>query len=460
MLFVLCGAIFLEGVDVSMMGVALPSIQAELGMSTGELQWVVSAYVLGYGGFMLMGGRAADLLGRRRMFLFWLAVFLIFSGLGGLADDSMVLIASRLAKGIAAAFLTPAGLSIITTNFPEGRVRNRALLVYAGTAAGGFSLGLVVGGLLTAIDWRWAFFAPMLMTAVILGAALVLVPRDEPTKAAGRGFDVAGALSVTATVLVLVTAVERATHVGIGQTLGLAALSALLLTAFLIIENRSRSPLVRLAILRSGPLVRANLGAILFSGSFFAFQFIAVLYLQQLRGWSPLQTGLALLAIGIDAVLAPTLTPWLVTRYGTTRVIAGGLLVATLAYALFQPIGLDWTYTAMFPSMILLGLGFALVYGPLTIAATDGVAEEEQGLAGGLLNTSFQFGAGLGLAIVTAVSTAAIGDATAPADILDGYRTALLVPIIATVLGLLVIATGWRRETRAQIRPDTVLEPA
>lgn len=448
MLLVLCAAIFLEGVDVSMMGVALPAIQADLGMTTGELQWVVSAYVLGYGGFMLMGGRAADLLGRRRMFLFWLAMFLVFSGLGAFAADGWVLILSRLVKGIAAAFLTPAGLSIITTSFPEGRLRNKALLVYAGTAAAGFSLGLVVGGLLTSIDWRWVFIAPVFLTAAVLAAAIVLVPKDEPAERSSGGFDVTGAVSVTGAVLLLVLAVERSTHVGAVQTIAMLVISAVLLTVFVLTEQRSRSPLVRLGILASGPLVRANLTAILFSGSFFAFQFIAVLYLQQLRGWSPLQTGLALLAIGIDAVLAPTLTPWLVNRFGNVRVIFGGLLTALLAYALFQPIGLDWTYVAMFPSMILLGLAFALVYGPLTIAATDGVVEEEQGLAGGLLNTSFQFGAGLGLAIVTAVSTAAIGAATAPSAILDGYRTALLVPMVAAGLGALVMVFGLRSPVR------------
>ncbi|MGV9775050.1 MFS transporter [Streptosporangium sp. NPDC003464] len=445
MLLVLCGAIFLEGVDVSMMGVALPSIQAELAMSTGELQWVVSAYVLGYGGFMLMGGRAADLLGRRRMFLFWLAVFLVFSGLGGLAGEGWILILSRLVKGIAAAFLTPAGLSIITTSFPEGRLRNKALLVYAGTAAAGFSLGLVVGGLLTTISWRWVFFAPVLLTAAILAAAVALVPRDEPSDRPAQGFDFAGAISVTGSVLLLVLAVERAAHVGWAQTLLLLAASLALLAAFVAVERRSRSPLVRLGVFRSGALVRANLGAVLFSGSFFAFQFIAVLYLQQLRGWSPLETGLALLAIGIDAVLAPTLTPWLVNRFGNVRVIFGGLLLAVLAYALFQPIGLDWTYVAMFPTMILLGAAFALVYGPLTIAATDGIAEEEQGLAGGLLNTSFQFGAGLGLAVVTAVSLAATGGDISPQGVLDGFHAALVVPVVAAALGALVIAPGLRR---------------
>src|SRR5690242_13571694 len=178
LLLVLCGAVFLEGVDVSMMGVALPSIRAELGLSTASLQWVVSAYVLGYGGFVLLGGRAADVLGRRGMFLGWMAVFIVFSGLGGLAEDGWLLIVARFVTGVAAGFMAPAGLSIITTSFAEGPARNRALLIYAGVGAAGFSLGMVVGGLLTAIGWRWVFFAPVVMAALLLLLAVRVVPRD------------------------------------------------------------------------------------------------------------------------------------------------------------------------------------------------------------------------------------------------------------------------------------------
>lgn len=446
-LLVLCGAIFLEGIDVAMLNVALPSIRADLGMSTGAVSWVMSAYVLGYGGFMLLGGRTADLLGRRRMFLFWLVVFLAFSGLGGVASEGWVLIVARFVTGVAAAFMAPAGLAIITTSFPEGRQRNKALLVYAGTAAAGFSLGLVVGGLLTAIDWRWVFFAPVIMASVILLAALLLIPAESRPARSPHSFDLAGAASVTGAMLLLVFAVVSLEDPGAGWGRAVAALvgGLALLAAFVAIERRSAAPLVRLGILRSGPIVRANLGAMLFAGSFFGFQFIAVFYLQELRGWSSLETSLALLAVGVDAVLAPTVTPRLVSRFGNARVIFGGLLLAATAYAMFLPIGLDWTYAAMFPTMILLGTAFALVYGPLTIAATDGIAEEEQGLAGGLLNTSFQFGAGLGLAAVTAVSLTATGGDVSPQGVLDGFRVALIVPVVAAALGALVIAPGLRR---------------
>ncbi|MFB7473138.1 MFS transporter [Kitasatospora sp. NPDC056184] len=442
---VLCGAIFLEGVDVAMLNVALPSIRADLGMDTGALSWVLSAYVLGYGGFMLLGGRTADLLGRRRMFLLWLTVFVLFSGLGGLAGAPWVLVLARFATGLAAAFMTPAGLAIITTAFAEGPRRNRALLLYAGTAAAGFSLGLVAGGLLTAISWRWVFFAPVLLAGGLLLAALPLLPRDQaPARRPGERFDLAGAATATGAMLLLVHTVVRIGEpdAAAGRTLAELAGGLALLAAFAAIERRSAAPLVRLGLLRSGPLLRANLGALLFAGSFFGFQFTVTLYLQDLRGWTPLQTGLALLAVGVDAVLAPTLTPRLVERFGTVRVILGGFCLAVVSYALFLPVGPDWSYPMMFPTMLLTGLAFALAYGPLTIAATDGVAEEEQGLAGGLLNTAFQFGAALGLSAVTAVHLAATGPGDSGPD---GFRAALAVPVAAVALGALVTASGLRR---------------
>ncbi|WP_345149567.1 MFS transporter [Nonomuraea rubra] len=448
-LIVLCGAIFLEGIDVAMLNVALPSIRADLGLSTGMLSGVVSAYVLGYGGFMLLGGRAADLLGRRRMFLFWLVVFLLFSGLGGFADEGWVLLVARFVTGVAAAFMTPAGLSLITTNFPEGPQRNRALLIYAGTAAGGFALGLVIGGLLAAIGWRWVFFAPVLLALVILVAAIPLI-KDQGERRAAGGFDVAGAISVTGAMILLVYGVVRLEHLSDGPLLTAAAFAGglALLAIFVAVERRSAAPLVRLGILRSGPLVRANVMAALLTASFFGFQFLVTLYLQELRGWSTIQTGLALLAAAADVVLAPTLTPWLVNRFGNAKVVLGGLVSGLLAYALFLGVGLDWTYAAMLPSMLLIGLMFAFVYGPLTIVATDGIAEHEQGLAGGLINSSFQFGAALGLSMVTAVNVAALGAATGAEAGLEAMRTALVVPVTATLLAALIGVAGLRTRAR------------
>jgi EmrB/QacA subfamily drug resistance transporter len=443
MLLVLCGALFLDAMDVSMIGVALPSIREDLGLSTGSLQWVVSAYVLGYGGFLLLGGRAADLFGRRRMFLISLGVFVVASALGGFANDGTLLIATRFVKGVSAAFTAPAGLSIITTSFTEGAARNKAISIYTATGATGFSLGLVFGGLLTEIGWRWVFFLPVPIALVTLLAAIRLVPREQRVVQRTRSFDVPGAVSLTAAMLLLVYTVVEAPDVGWGSPRTLLSFAgvAAILAAFVWIERRAAVPLVRLGILRSSPLVRANLGAMLLVGSWFGFQFIATLYMQQLRGWSPLETGLAIFPGGLlVAVLAPRLGP-LVMRFGIQRLVTVGFLSAAAGYALFVPIGLDSGYAAaMLPTFLLAGLGFALAYGPLNIAGTNGVVPQEQGLASGLVSSSFQVGGALVLAITTAVNNAAVGAGGSSQAVLDGFHAAIVVSVIAAGLGAVITA--------------------
>jgi EmrB/QacA subfamily drug resistance transporter len=448
MLLVLCGAIFLDAMDVSMVGVALPSIREDLDMSTSSLQWVVSAYVLGYGGFLLLGGRAADLLGRRRMFLISLGVFVVASALGALADDGTLLIATRLIKGVSAGFTAPAGLSIITTSFAEGPARNKAIAIYTATGATGFSLGLVFGGLLTEIGWRWVFFLPAPLALITLLAAIRLVPRDSRPARVARSFDLAGAVTLTAAMLLLVFTVVEAPDAGWGSARTLASFAgiAAILAAFVTIERRRALPLMRLGILRSGSLVQANLGAMMLIGGWFGFQFIATLYMQQLRGWSPLETGLAIFPGGLlVALLAPRIAP-LVMRFGIRPLITAGLASTAVGYALFLPIGLDSGYAAaILPTMIFAGLGFALAYGPLNIAATNGVAPEEQGLASGLVSTSFQFGGALVLAVATAVNNANTGADGSPQALLDGFQAAVVVSVIAAGLGVAVTALRGRR---------------
>src|SRR5437868_3089835 len=328
MLLVLCGALFLDALDVSMVGVALPSIRTDLHLSTGTLQWVVSAYVLGYGGFLLLGGRAADLLGRRRVFAIALAVFVVASALGGVVNDGGLLIATRFIKGVSAAFTAPAGLSIITTSFPEGAARNKALSIYTATGATGFSLGLVFGGVLTEIGWRFVFFLPAPVALATLVGALRFVPTDAPRAHAARHFDLAGAVLLTGSMLLLVYTLVEAPAVGwaTARTLGSLVAVAALLSAFVTREKRATAPLVRLGILRSQQLVRANLGAMTLFGGWVGFQFIATLYMQQLRGWSALDTGLAIFPGGaLVAVLSPRIAP-LIYRFGLTRLIVTGLL--------------------------------------------------------------------------------------------------------------------------------------
>ncbi|MEU4997519.1 MFS transporter [Streptomyces sp. NPDC021622] len=449
LLLVLCGTIFLEGIDIAMLAIAIPAIRSDLGLSTGTAAWVLSAYVLGYAGFTLLGGRAADLLGRRRMFLVWLGVFLLFSGLGGLATEGWMLIVARFVTGLAAAFMTPAAMSIITTSYAEGPERNKALLVFAGTSAGGFSLGLVVGGLLTGLGWRWVFFAPVLLAGAILAAAVRLVPGEavpERRTPGLRGFDLPGAAAAAGAMLLLAFGVVRLEHglAGWPLTAGAAAAGLLLGAAFVRIERRTAEPLVRLGILRTGSVVRAGLGALLFVGAFMGFQFVLTLYLQELRGWSSWQTAIALVVMGCDVILAPTLTPRLVARYGHARVILAGFLLATAAYGLFLPVGMDWTYAAMFPTLLLAGTAFALALGPLMIAATEGVAEKEQGLAGGVLQTGLQFGAAIGISGVTAVHGLA-SSGTHTASPLSAFHAALTVPLAMALLGVLLSAQGLRR---------------
>jgi MFS family permease len=458
-LVVLCGVLFLDGLDVSMVGVALPSIQSDLDLTTSALQWVVSGYVLGYGGLLLLGGRFADLLGRRRVLLAALAVFTTASVAGGLAGDGTLLVITRFLKGAAAAFTAPASLSIITTTFAEGPARNRALAIYTACGASGFSLGLVFGGLLTELGWRWTFLLPVPVALALLVAAPRVLASDPPMTGPRRGFDFAGAATITAAMLTLVWTVVEAPETGWGapETLGGFALSALLLAAFVAIEQRSANPLVRLGILRSGSLVRANLGMAAVFGAYVAFQFVGTLYLQQMLGWSPVETALAFLPGGMLVALgAPRIGP-LVDRFGTAKVILAGAISFVIGYALFLRIGESLTYaTVWLPAMLLIGLGFALTFPSLNIQATAGVADHEQGLASGLVNTSFQVGGAIGLAIVTAAVSSNTGTGTDAASLLDGFRPGLAVVAAVSVLGLGVALAGvvaGARERRLAVAP-------
>jgi MFS family permease len=450
-LVLLCGVLFLDGLDVSMVGVALPSIREDLGLSTSQLQWIVSGYVLGYGGLLLLGGRAADLLGRRRVLLAALTVFTGASLLGGLVSDGSLLVATRFLKGASAAFTAPASLSMITTTFPEGYCRNRALSIYTACGASGFSLGLIFGGLLTEVGWRYTFLLPVPIAAGILIAAPRLLEKDGPLTFDRRGFDIAGAFAVTVGMLLLVRTVVRAPDAGWGapSTLVAFAIAAVLLCAFVAIERRAAQPLVRLGILRSPSLRRANLGAMAVFGAYVGFQFIATLYMQTLLGWSALAMAFAFLPAGLIVAFGAPRIGALADRFGTERIIVLGGIAFVIGYALFLRIDETSPYAAvMLPTMLLLGTGFALTFPSLNIQATAGVANEEQGLASGLVSTSFQVGGAVVLAVVSAVVTSQTGSATDAASLLDGYRPALGVVTLVAALGLLVALTGTLRRGR------------
>ncbi|MEU4194554.1 MFS transporter [Kribbella sp. NPDC026611] len=445
-LLVVCGVIFLDGLDVSMVGMSLPSIGADLGVSLASLQWVVTGYVLGYGGFLLLGGRTADLLGRRRVFLIALAVFAAVSMLSSLATNPELLIAARFVKGVAAAFTAPAALSIITTTFHEGPDRNRALSIFTTCAASGFSMGLILGGALTEVGWRWTFLMPGPVALIVLLFGLKLIPNSPRDKAAG-GYDVPGAVTVTGGMLSLVYAVVGAEHAGwvSVQTFGMFALAIVLLAGFVAIELRSKHPLVRLGILRNASLRRANLAILTVFGSYVAFQLIGTLYLQTLLGWSSFQTALAFLPAGL---LVATLSPnvgKIVDRVGTETMIIVAMALFVTGYALSLRITTESAYFSnVFPTIMLLGLGFAIGFPALNIQAVSGVPDHEQGLASGLFNTSNQVGGAVVLAIVTAVISSQSVGATTPGQVLSAYKPGLGVVTGIAALGLLVALTGLR----------------
>ncbi|MDH6219153.1 MFS family permease [Streptomyces pseudovenezuelae] len=451
-LLVLCAAMFLDALDVSMVGVALPSIGSDLDLSTSTLQWIVSGYILGYGGLLLLGGRTADLLGRRQVFLVALGVFALASLLGGLVDSGPLLIASRFIKGLSAAFTAPAGLSIITTTFPEGPLRNRALSIYTTCAATGFSMGLVLSGLLTEASWRLTMLLPAPIALIALFAGLKLLPRSEREKD-HNGYDIPGAVLGTASMLLLVYTVVQAPESGwaSARTLLSFLAVAVMLTVFVRIERRSAGPLIRLGVLRSGTQLRAQLGAMTLFGSYVGFQFLVTLYMQSLLGWSALHTALAFLPAGAIVALSATKMGAIVDRFGTQRLIVAGFVLMITGYALFLRVSLDPTYaTLILPSMVLIGGAFALIFPSLNIQATNGVDDHEQGMVSGLLNTSVQVGGAIFLAVVTAVVTAGADENAGPQAVLDSYRPGLIVVTGIAAAGLLISLPGLRTRRRQQ----------
>ena len=434
-LFLLCGIVFLDGLDVSMVGVALPSIQSDLGLTTSQLQWVISAYVLGLGGVLLLGGRASDLLGRRRVLIVALSVFTLASLLGGLVSDGTLLIAARFLKGVAAAFTVPAALSLITTTFTEGAARNKALAIFNAFGASGFSFGLIFGGLLTEIGWRWTFLLPVPVAALLLFALPRYIPRDRAYLGPKRRYDIPGALLLTAGMLLLVRTIVEAPNKGWGEPETVAGflLAIGLLAAFIAVERRTSQPLVRLGIFRSAPLVRANLGAMCLFGAYVGFQFVATLYLQNTLGWSALETALAFLPGGLLVAFGAPRMGAVITRYGTAKPIVVSAIAFAAGYALFLRVDATPYVLTFLPTMLLIGAGFALGYSSTSVQATAGVSDHEQGLAAGLVQTSFQMGGAIVLAAVSAV----VGEGT-----IGDYRTAIAIVLGVAVVSLLLALTG------------------
>lgn len=437
-LFVAGLAMFLDALDVSMVGVALPSIGHELGLDTSALQWIVNGYILGYGGLLLLGGRAADLLGRRQVFLAALVVFGIASLIGGLVDSGGLLIATRIVKGVAAAFTAPAALSIITTTFKEGPDRNRALSIFTIFGATGYASGLIVSGLLTGIDWRLSFYMPVVVVAAVTLTAYFVVPRDIE-KEEGR-IDFTGAALLTGGMLAAVYTIVTAPETGFTATVAATAvLAAGLLGTFFVVEKRTSHPLVRLSIFRVRSIVRANLAALTIFGSYLSFQTIVSLYLQNTLQWEPLQMALAMAPTGIIVAILSPIAGRFIDRFGTTPMILAALTSFVAGYLWFLVRGgnPDPTYAVDYlPAFFLLGLGFALGFSAVMVQATEGIADHEQGLASGLVQTSFQIGGAVVLAIATGLIS---GTATGG---IAGYRPGLYLVTAVAVAGLAISVTA------------------
>jgi EmrB/QacA subfamily drug resistance transporter len=459
---------FLDFLDVSIVNVALPSIEHELGFSEQSLQWVVSGYVLTYGGFLLLGGRAADLFGRRRILLAGLALFAIASLVGGAAHADELLVAARLAQGIGAAMMSPAALSILTTTFTNPRERNIALGAWAAIPGLAGASGVVLSGVLTqGPGWRWIFYLNVALASLIAIGAVGLIAADHPV-CTRRRFDLSGAVLVTAGMLLLIYALVEAPTVGWGSTstIGEFAIAAGILAVFVVNEHRASDPLVPFSLFRIRGLAAANLTQLISFAGLYSMFFFLSLYMQNVLGYSPIQTGLAYLPLTLGFMISAGIATPLLPRVGTKPVIVAGALVAAsgLYYLSHAPAG--GTFLAdLLPGIVVVAIGVGAVFTGVTTAATEGVPPDKAGIASGLLNASMQFGGALGLAVLSAVAThrtTAVLDAggTLPLALTAGFQRAFLIGT-GLVLGAALIAltatnTRARQQTAGR---EPVLNP-
>src|SRR4051794_2565362 len=461
-LALLCTAFFMVILDSAIVVVALPSIDADLAFSPGDLQWVLSAYLLSFGGLLLLGGRASDLLGRRRMFVVGTALFAMASLGAGLAGTAATLLVARAVQGVAAAIMTPTALSIVMTTFPEGAERNKALGFWGSTGAIGGTAAWLVGGPITdGLGWEWIFFINVPVAGVV--AALGPVLLGESRAAAGpRRFDAAGAVTITAALVALVYAVVQAPTTGWGdvQTLGLLALAAVLTVAFAGIESRSAAPLAPLGVFRSRSLVGGNLVLFALGTMGFGVPFILTQYAQEVLGWSPIQFGLASVVMPVTAVVGTAPAQAIATKGGVRRVAVVAMALTGLGSLLLTQVAVDGSYLGdLFFALVILGPGIGAAYVAGSIASLTGVAETEAGLASGLNNAAFQIGGAVGGAILSSVAVSgAHGDSVAA--LTDGYRSAFAAAIAVAALGAVVasLLLGRSREPKPRLVGEA--EPA
>jgi EmrB/QacA subfamily drug resistance transporter len=450
-LALLCTAFFMVILDSSIVVVALPSIDADLAFSPGDLQWVLSAYLLSFGGLLLLGGRAADLLGRRRMFIVGTGLFALASLGAGLAGTSEALLAARVVQGVAAAIMTPTALSIVMTTFPEGAERNKALGIWGSTGAIGGTAAWLIGGPITSgLGWEWIFFINVPVAGVVAALSPVLL-RESRAAAGKRRFDIAGAATITTALVALVYAVVEAPEAGWagGQTLGLFALAAVLTAVFVGIESRSVAPLAPLGVFRSRPLVGGNLVLFALGTMGFGVPFILTQYAQEVLGWSPIQFGLASVVMPVTAVIGTLTAQAIATKGGVRRVAVVGMALTGLGSLLLTQVSVDGSYLGdLFVALLLLGPGIGAAYVAGSIASLTGVAESEAGLASGLNNASFQIGGAVGVAILSTVAVSGAHGAESLSALTDGFQSAFAVAIAIGALGMVAagLLLGRRRE--------------
>ena len=449
----LCVVQFMVVLDVAIVNVALPSIQADLGFSQGDLQWVISAYALVFGGFLLLGGRAADIVGRRRLFLVGVVVFTAASLLAGLAWSDTSLIAARVLQGLGAAIITPAALSILSTMFPEGRERNVALGAWGAVGGFGAVAGVLLGGILTdALSWEWIFFVnvPVGVAAFLIAPFLLEESRDAEVKS----FDLPGAVLVTGGLSTLVYAVTQAGQEGwlAGETLVSFGISAALLAGFVGWELRHPDPLMRFGILRISTVSGANVAGFIMGTAMFSMFLMLTLYMQQVLGYSPMRTGVAYLAVAGTAIVWSGVAAQLVTRIGVKPVMLIGMTTLTGGLLFFTQVSAGGSYASdLLPGFLLIGVGIGFSFVPISIAALAGVEPAEAGLASGLINTSQQIGGAIGIAALSTIATSrtedAVGSGTAlSAALVDGFSVAFLVGAIIAAVGIVSVLVLIRRD--------------
>ena len=457
-LALLCVVQFMVVLDIAIVNVALPSIKVDLGFSQGDLQWVISAYALVFGGFLLLGGRAADILGRRLVFLGGIAVFTVASLLAGLAWSDGSLIAARAAQGLGAAIITPAALSILSVTFPEGRERNIALGAWGAVGGFGAVAGVLLGGVLTdALSWEWIFFVnvPVGVLGFVVAPFLLTESRDAHV----TRFDVPGAVLVTGGLSTLVYAVTQAGQEGwlAGETLASFGLAAALLAGFVGWEVRHPDPLMRFGILRTRTVTGANVAGFIMGTAMFSMFLMLTLYMQQVLGYSPMRTGVAYLSVAGTAIVWSATAAQLVTRVGVKPVLVVGMTALTAGLVYFTQVSVDGTYLGdLLPGFLLVGLGIGFSFVPISIAALAGIEPAEAGLASGLINTSQQIGGALGIAALSTIATSRTEDAVAtgsalPVALVDGFSSAFLVGAVFAALGLVAALVLIRREELADL---------